>query len=135
MKERKLKTTKYTYIILILEIYLAKRQIILKDLLSKEEIKKYKELKLETLKNQYLTSKGLTRFIIQNYLKINGKNINFEITEGKGKPSIPNTNLKFNVSHSKDFYVIALTLNDDIGVDIEAIKDIKNYKELSQRFF
>ena len=53
-----------------------------------------------------------------------------------GKPSLDNTHqLKFNLSHSEDEGMLAVTKAAEIGVDIEKIKNGKDDEGVAARFF
>ena len=50
------------------------------------------------------------------------------------KPFLPGCELKFNVSHSGDFVLVAIA-TDELGVDIEAANRRMNLEALARRFF
>ncbi len=52
-----------------------------------------------------------------------------------GKPFIDNSKIMFNISHSVDKYVIAISQNNNVGVDIEKINFNKRVLQLAHRFF
>jgi 4'-phosphopantetheinyl transferase len=52
----------------------------------------------------------------------------------KGKPYLKNSEIKFNLSHSKDLSVYAIS-KTEIGVDIEKIREIPHFEGIMKRFF
>jgi 4'-phosphopantetheinyl transferase len=71
---------------------------------------------------RYAITHSMKRLIIANYLKTNPKTLAF--TLGKhGKPAISRScnwlNLHFNLSHSHHLIVIAITVSDVLGIDVE----------------
>ena len=56
-----------------------------------------------------------------------------------GKPFVPekynNHSLEFNISHSDIYGLIAITLDNKIGVDIQRVNHDINIDSLSERFF
>jgi 4'-phosphopantetheinyl transferase len=84
-------------------------------------------------------ARGSLRLILSQYLGIPAKTI--QLSYGAhGKPRLAETHqpsLNFNLSHSGDFALCALTNNHSIGIDIEKIR-IGNpdyYLRLATRFF
>ena len=92
------------------------------DYIDKEDIEKSKEYKLEINQKQFLISTMLKK-------KYVGKNIYFN--EYK-KPL--SDNIHFNISHSLNRVVIALSKDYNIGVDIECIKPNVNEKTINYIF-
>ncbi len=105
--------------------------------LSKEEIKKANKFHFEKDRNSYIFSHANLRFILAKYLKEQPKEIKFFVNEF-GKPflySSSNDNLMFNLSHSGNFCLIGITLNNEIGIDIEKINPDFSTVEIAEKFF
>ncbi|MEM1326070.1 MAG: 4'-phosphopantetheinyl transferase superfamily protein [Bacteroidota bacterium] len=66
------------------------------------------------------------------YQQLTGQNLTFDAVQyGEiGKPFLPNSTIQFNISHSYQMVVCALTKNNPIGIDIEYKKliDIADFK-------
>ena len=71
-------------------------------------------------KKQYILSRILLRNILKDKYSINYNDILIKYNK-YGKPYIDN--IYFNISHSHD-YVIVVTSDKNIGIDIEKIRDI-----------
>jgi 4'-phosphopantetheinyl transferase len=56
---------------------------------------------------------------------------------GEGKPVLknPTVHLDFNLSHSHDYFAIALTSKGEVGVDIEQIRPPQHLTQIAERFF
>ncbi len=52
-----------------------------------------------------------------------------------GKPSLSHSDITFNISHSASYWCMAVTRNQEIGVDIERIKKRKNEQKIVQSCF
>ncbi len=93
-------------------------------LLTQDEQIRAQEFYFVIDKNRYIIARAVLRKLIAGYIGISPKNILFEYTE-YGKPSLilPNDNqkLKFNLAHSRDAIIYAITKNIDVGVDIEFV--------------
>lgn len=112
--------------------FVDKKQDLL-PLLSEDEIRRAKRLKFPLHQQRFIIARGLLRKILSLYLNLPAKDIRFFYGE-HGKPYVSNTELQFNVSHSHDMAVYALTSHQEIGVDIEKIKpEFKN--SIAKRFF
>lgn len=102
--------------------------------LSLDEIARANHFKFEEHKNHFIAARGFLRQIISNYLQILSNEIVFNYSD-RGKPSIQNDNLQFNISHSQDLALYAFCHNHLIGVDLEYLRDDVEYDKIAQRFF
>ncbi len=88
---------------------------------------------------RFTLARGSLRSILSRYLGTPAKTI--QLSYGPhGKPSLAEMHeipLQFNLSHSGDYALCALTKNHAIGIDIEKIKnaDPGYYPRLATRFF
>jgi len=48
------------------------------------------------------------------------------VCNDQGKPYIPGSDFRFNISHSDQFIVIAASISDNVGIDIESTKQKKD---------
>ena len=102
------------------------------DVLTEDELKRMNRLHFNEDRNRYLVAHAALRRILGERLKTDPREISFE--SGKlGKPYIPESRLKFNLSHSGDWVWIAVCDDFEIGVDIEQMKEI-DASALMQRF-
>lgn len=94
---------------------------ILRSYITDTERKKSIEYKTELLQHNFIITRALLRLFLAQKLNLPPLSISF-LYEQYGKPYIPNQNLCFNLSHTKEKLFIALTVNNPIGVDIETIE-------------
>lgn len=94
----------------------------LSQLLSKDEIRRAQSYLLERDRNRFVIRRGTLRRIISSYLGVDPCQLRF-FNDQFGKPFLvgERNRLRFNVSHSLDEAVIAITCDREIGVDIEFI--------------
>jgi 4'-phosphopantetheinyl transferase len=55
-----------------------------------------------------------------------------------GKPKLSSTHdaaFRFNVSHSGDLALIAITNGCEVGVDVEQVRDVNHMEQIAKRFF
>ncbi len=74
------------------------------------------------------------RLLLGSYLGRPGKDIRID-KSASGKPSIADSDLQFNLSHSGAWLGVALTTGHPIGVDIEINRLMRRPTELARRFF
>lgn len=98
------------------------------DWLSKQEKKRADQFFFVKDKYRFIISRGLLRQLLAKHLNLYPPQIKFK-TNTFGKPSLQNDELFFNVSHSNNKIVIALSHNQ-IGIDIEFINPSLNYRDL-----
>ncbi len=102
--------------------------------LSDDEIKKLNQLKEETRRNQFLQSRFELKKKLAEALKVPAQKIAVQ-GSGEGKPFIaPKSHLDFSLSHSDDFFAVAVTDQGDVGIDLEKIRS-RGTEEFSRRMF
>ena len=78
------------------------------------------------------------RSILSEKTDLLSKNIGFEYNS-YGKPGLRSSqnssNLRFNVSHSGDYGLIAITKNNQIGIDIEKRNGMKDMESILKSQF
>ncbi|MBS1551822.1 MAG: 4'-phosphopantetheinyl transferase superfamily protein [Bacteroidetes bacterium] len=102
--------------------------------LSADERIKAGRYKFDHLKNNYTACRGFLREIISGYTGMRPGEIEFSYSEF-GKPFLNGSNIRFNVSHSGKAGIIAVNSDDELGIDIELIREVPDLLTLSRRFF
>ena len=106
----------------------------LTDILDQAEFARYQKLH-HKFQQTYLLSHVACREILASYLNIQANDIVYKKNQ-YGKPDLDhNQSLKFNMSHSHDMAIIAISNNTEIGVDLEFIKRNSSWKKIARRFF
>lgn len=90
--------------------------------LNAEEIQRAKRFHFVEHHDRYVVARGVLRKILNFYTKIPAEQIVFAFG-AHGKPFLASNpmQLQFNVSHSQDIAVYAVTIAHEIGIDIEKI--------------
>lgn len=104
--------------------------------LSEDEKARATRYKFEIHRKRFIAAKGILRILLARYLRVSPEEIAFGFGE-HGKPFIKNpknTGIFFNSSDSKNMAVYAIT-QQEIGVDIEFIREEIQVIELAERFF
>ena len=106
----------------------------LRTLLSDEELNRLDRLKIDNKKTEFLCSRSILRIILSMYLTEDPNDLSISYTHA-GKPILPDTELQFNVSHSKDFLLCGISLTNRIGIDIQEIYPISSLDRIINNFF
>jgi 4'-phosphopantetheinyl transferase len=77
---------------------------------------------------RFVVSRGALRCLLSKYTNQSASAIKFVISANK-KPFIYDQKLKYNVSHSGDWVLIAIS-NTEVGVDTEEMDPLFSYKEI-----
>jgi 4'-phosphopantetheinyl transferase len=116
----------------------AGRRQSLRDTLSEDENARADRFHFQAHRDNFLVGHAALREILSNYLSLAAKDITFRNNK-YGKPEIdkrlnPN-NLQFNLSHSADWALIAVTIGRRVGVDVEHIRPDVECLSLAQSYF
>jgi len=104
------------------------------DVISAEEQQRANRFHFIEDKQAFIIYHACKRLILSSYLKISPQDIKIFLQE-KGKPFLKNSSLTFNLSHTKDAAILAVTNDTEVGVDLEKIKTSSNYLDIAKRFF
>ena len=84
------------------------------------------------LQRRYLRSHAALRTILA---RCTDARLDFAVT-ATGKPFLPAApHVKFNLSHSREMALVAVTLEVEVGVDVEWIRPMPDYRDIAERFF
>ncbi|NQZ82070.1 MAG: 4'-phosphopantetheinyl transferase superfamily protein [Colwellia sp.] len=107
-----------------------------KQLLTAQEIEKQQRYIFEKDRHDALVTRAFIRNVLSQYIPKAPEDWRF--TKGEyGKPEIidPSLPLRFNISHTKDLIVCAITLVNDIGCDVEYIERKSDILAIANRYF
>ncbi len=106
------------------------------EILSSEELQRSQRFLREKHRRRFCQARVFLRQILAHYLHIDPILIGFR--EGPhGKLYLNNTlqRLQFNVSHSRDLALYAVTFDQEVGIDIEWMDPELEIRPLVSRFF
>jgi 4'-phosphopantetheinyl transferase len=110
----------------------------LEKLLSDDELEKANRYRFQVHRNRYIVSRGALRKILGHYLGLSPGLLHFRYNS-YGKPALDNAYkgepLEFNISHSHELCLAAVTRAHPIGVDIEYIRSDLADEQIARRFF
>ncbi len=105
--------------------------------LSLDEKQRADAFCFEKHRKRFIIARYLLREILGWYLEEPSEQIRFCYSP-KGKPALadhPGRALYFNLAHSEDCVVYALSSDCDLGVDVEYVRELPNADSIATRFF
>jgi|HubBroStandDraft_1064217.scaffolds.fasta_scaffold124174_2 4'-phosphopantetheinyl transferase len=110
----------------------------LESTLSTEECERAKKFHFERDRNRFIIVRGILRALLGSYVTVAPEKLKFAYGPN-GKPVLadmpgPDT-LHFNLAHSGDLMVIALTRAGAIGIDVEQVRLMHDTENIAARFF
>jgi len=109
-----------------------------KELLSPAEKERASKFRFDRDHRRYLVAHAALRLILAAYFSVPSRDLSF-VSGPRGKPRLAplpgKDSLAFNLSHSHEIAVIAVTRRGEIGVDVEYVKENFPFDEVARRFF
>lgn len=105
--------------------------------LSSAERKRAAGVLEERAVRQYVVSRAMQREILAGYAGGSPADIQFGVV-AMGKPTLSRPNdigIQFNTTHSGNLVIIAVTLNREVGVDVEEVRPVPRALQVSRRCF
>jgi 4'-phosphopantetheinyl transferase len=103
-------------------------------LLSPDEIKRAERFIDANVRERFIIGRGMLRQILSQYINIPPEDIAF-IYGTKGKPHLLNHPIHFNLSHSYDMLMLAVSPDKVIGADIEYQRPMDNMATVARMNF
>ncbi len=110
----------------------------LAELLSADERDRASRFHFEQDRERFVVGRGVLRAILGSYLGIPASQVQFSYGP-QGKPALADTSgqwsFSFNLAHAGDLALYAVTLNRELGVDVEHIHTIPDATRITEHFF
>jgi 4'-phosphopantetheinyl transferase len=107
----------------------------LPGILSRDELDRAARFHFEKDRGRFIAARAWLRTILARYLDTAAADIVFQYGL-HGKPSISGAHdLRFNLSHSGNLVLLAITQDRELGIDVEFIKESTAGPEIAERFF
>lgn len=116
----------------------AERISSLEQTLSPDEQDRAMRFHFEGDRNRFIAGRGTLRAILSSYLEIEPARLHF-VYNSRGKPALTGLPgrcaLHFNLAHSNDLILIALTRVCAVGIDVEWVHSIRDAENIASHFF
>ncbi len=101
-----------------------------------EEQQRAERFHFQKDRNHFIVAHGLLRLILSRYLDRKPHDLNFYYNQ-YGKPALvsASSEIHFNLSHSHELALIAVTQNRDVGIDLEYIRSDFPCEQIAQSYF
>lgn len=110
----------------------------LQSCLSESEIQRAQRFRFAEHQRQFIAAHGCLREILSRYLRVTPDHLEFQFSEF-GKPSLTGelaaSGVTFNLSHSNEIGLVAISLGRAIGIDVEYIREDLADEQVARRFF
>jgi len=106
-------------------------------LLADSEHVQERRLRFPGGRERYRSTRALVRTTLSHYTGHDPRVWEFQ-TNNHGKPAVARpsgVDLQFNLSHSGRWVLCAVTKAGEVGVDVEAVREVPKAMELARRFF
>jgi 4'-phosphopantetheinyl transferase len=114
------------------------RAAIYESSLSTDERTRTARFMFERDRRRFVAGRGILRAILSNYVQRQPAQIRFNYSE-HGKPSLAglssNEQIHFNLAHSEDLAVVAVSRIPVIGIDVERLRPMNDAEGIAERFF
>jgi 4'-phosphopantetheinyl transferase len=109
-----------------------------RELISVDERERAERFKFERDRRRYLIAHAALHEILRRYLPISSEPLSFDYGSN-GKPKLSRAlapaGVQFNLSHSNELALFAVTPRGEVGVDIEFVKENFEFQDIAEKFF
>jgi 4'-phosphopantetheinyl transferase len=106
-----------------------------RELLSRSELARADRFVFERLSRSYELSQGALRLLLAHSLRCNPREVEFRFGP-RGKPMLEEgSRICFNLAHSGGLALYGFTLDTEIGIDVEELRDIPDIEQIASHYF
>ena len=105
--------------------------------LSREEHDRAQKFRFDQHRHRFIAGRGALRALLAGYLQVEPARLEF-VYSYRGKPRLAGVGeggIHFNLAHSDDLALIAVTQLGAIGVDVERVRPMPDAERIAERFF
>jgi 4'-phosphopantetheinyl transferase len=107
-------------------------------ILADDEIERARRYKLPGDRRRFVSARVFLRKTLATYLSVSPFELSF-VYGAFGKPGLSprpdGTRVEFNLSHSGDMAILAVTGGPDVGIDVEQVIPMSDLQGMASRFF
>lgn len=102
--------------------------------LSQEEKARGRRLVNPEHSQRFFLAHAILRDVLSHYIALTPDAIHFS-KGAHGKPYIKDSDFQFNLTHSNECVLVAVTQGMEVGIDVEFLEKTHRFDDLIQRFF
>lgn len=106
--------------------------------LSEDERQRAARFRRPLDRDRFIVARGTLRYCLGQYLDLSPDLLQFD-SIAAGKPILASDHhcppLQFNLSHSGNWLLLAVTLQTPVGIDLEELRPVAELEPLTRRFF
>jgi len=103
--------------------------------LEASELERARRFHFDVHRRHFIVARGFLRSVVARYLASQPEALRFEYG-AYGKPALESGHtLRFNLSHSNEVALLAVTLDAELGVDVEHIRADFASEDIARRYF
>ncbi len=105
--------------------------------LSQDELARADRFRMPHPHYQFIITRGILRMLLSRYTGVLPAQLHFE-TQAQGKPFLMTASsfpIQFNVAHTREMALIALTFQHAVGIDVEWIDRKIHDRDIAKRYF
>ncbi len=106
----------------------------LEAILSTDETQRAARFHFPADRDRFIAAHGCLRDVLTRYLHCEPNQLSFS-TNQYGKPALHDHKLEFNLSHSGEFALIAVSHDRKVGVDVERVRQGISSQVIAQQYF
>ncbi len=104
-------------------------------LLDPDERARAARFRFSQVRESFVMARGFLRTLLGHYVAADPRGIRFDYGS-KGKPALASASgIQFNLADSGDMAAIAFTVDCQIGIDLEQIRQLPDLELIAERFF
>ncbi len=107
-----------------------------RSVLSRDELIRASRFHFEDDATRFIATRGAVRMILARYLGAAPASLDIAVGE-HGKPYLdhPFIDIRFNVSHSRDIAIVAVSRGREVGVDVEWVQPDIEFEPIAEHYF
>ena len=104
--------------------------------LSREEQDRAQKFRFDQHRHRFIVGRGALRALLAGYVEVEPALLEFAYS-ARGKPSLTRgaSEIHFNLAHSDELALIAITRLGAVGVDVERVRPMPDGERIAERFF
>lgn len=107
------------------------------SVLSAEEMRRADRFRFSLHRNRFILAHAASRHVLGMYSGCPASSIDF-VFSPQGKPSLVNNHkgkIEFNLSHSEDLGVVAVSSGSILGIDVEQVREMADWPQMASQFY